>query len=86
MTDYAMVLARRHSGREWTLDGDNYDGLTMLDGGSKPSQKSLDDLWPEVQLEIETEAAAKVSARESALNKLAALGLTEAEITAIIGA
>jgi len=85
MTDYAAVLTRRHAGREWTLDGDDYAGLTMLDGGDKPTKKSLDDAWLEVQAEIAAEAAAKVATRASALAKLADLGLTEAEVAAILG-
>jgi hypothetical protein len=85
MTDYALVLSRRHAGREWKLEGDDYAGLTMLDDGDKPTKKSLDDAWPEVQAEIAAEAAAKAAARESALSKLAALGLTDEEISALIG-
>lgn len=86
MTDYAAVMTRRHSGREWTLAGDNYEGLTMLDGGSKPTKKSLDDAWPDVQQEIVAEREAKLAARTAALAKLAALGLTDAEIAALTGA
>jgi hypothetical protein len=85
MTDYVAVLRYRHKGREWKLEGDEYEGLTMLDGGPKPSKKSLDDAWPEVQAEIAAEAAARAAARESALSKLAALGLTDAEIAALVG-
>ena len=85
MTDYAAVLTRRHAGREWKLEGDEYDGLTMLDDGPKPSKKSLDDAWPEVQAEIKNEISAKESAHKSAVAKLAALGLTQDEITALLG-
>jgi hypothetical protein len=85
MTDYAAVLTRRHKGREWKLEGDDYAGLTILDDGVKPSKKLLDDAWPEVQAEIAADAAAKVAARASALAKLADLGLTEAEVAAILG-
>jgi hypothetical protein len=85
MTDYATVLTRRHSDRQWKLEGDDYAGLTMLDDGTKPSKKSLDDAWPEVQAEIAAEAAAKTAARESALTKLADLGLTDDEIAALVG-
>jgi hypothetical protein len=85
MTDYATVLSRRHAGRKWTLDGDDYEGLTMLDGGSKPTQKELDDSWPEVQAEIAADATAKAAARVSALAKLADLGLTDDEIAALVG-
>jgi len=86
MTDYATVLTRRHAGRQWQLDGDDYDGLTMLDGGSKPSKASLDAAWPEVQAEVAAEIAAKSSAAASGRAKLAALGLTDAEIAALLGA
>ena len=41
MTDYSAVLTLRHAGREWVLDGDDYAGLVMLDGGDKPTKKSL---------------------------------------------
>ena len=86
MTDYATVLLRRHAGRQWTLDGDDYEGLTMLDGGSKPSKASLDAAWPAVAAEIAAEIDARVSAKVSARAKLAALGLTDAEIAALLGA
>jgi hypothetical protein len=85
MTDYATVLSRRHQGREWVLNGDDYAGLEMLDGGSKPTQKELDDAWADVQAEIAAEAAAKVATRASALAKLADLGLTDDEISALVG-
>jgi hypothetical protein len=85
MTDYAAVLSRRHVGRQWTLNKNDYEELTILDGGSKPSKKSLDDAWPSVQAEIAAERQAKIDAHSSALAKLAALGLTEAEITALLG-
>ena len=85
MTDYAAVLTHKHAGRQWSLNGDDYSGLVMLDGGNKPTQKELDDAWPDVQAEIAADAAAKVAARASALTKLADLGLTEAEVAAIVG-
>lgn len=85
MTDYALVLSRRHAGREWSLDANDYDSLTILDGGSKPTKKSLDDAWPEVQAEIAAEADAKVATRSSGLAKLKALGLTDAEIASLMG-
>ena len=85
MTDYAAVLSRRHAGREWSLNGDDYEQLVILDGGSKPSKKSLDDAWASVKAEIEAEQQAKIDSRASALAKLAALGLTDDEIAALLG-
>jgi hypothetical protein len=85
MTDYAAVLSRRHVGREWTINANDYDTLTMLDGGAKPSKTSLDAEWPAVAAEIAAAADAKIASRASALAKLAALGLTDDEISALVG-
>ena len=85
MIDYSAILLRRHSGREWSLNGGDYDQLVMLDGGDKPSKESLDSQWASIKTEIESEQQAKLDARVSALAKLAALGLTADEITALVG-
>lgn len=85
MTDYAAVLLRRHAGREWQLNGDDYDGLVMLDDGKKPTKKELDDAWPDVKTEIAAEHEARLNAALSARAKLKGLGLTEAEINALVG-
>jgi len=49
--DYAAVLQAVRPGAEWFLDGDDYEGLTWLDGSPKPSQAELDAAWPQVQYE-----------------------------------
>ena len=51
MTDYPAVLAAIRPGAAWTLDGDDYAGLTWLDDSPKPTKKTLDDAWPQVQYE-----------------------------------
>ena len=51
MTDYAATLMAIRPGSEWTLDGNDYDGLTWLDESPKPTRKTLDDAWPQVQYE-----------------------------------
>ena len=53
MTDYPAVLAAIRPGAAWTLDGDEYAGLTWLDDSPKPTKKTLDDAWPQVQYERE---------------------------------
>jgi hypothetical protein len=49
MTDYVAVLTAIRPGAQWTLDGDDYTGLTWLDDSPKPSQSELDAAWPQVQ-------------------------------------
>jgi hypothetical protein len=61
--DIAMILTRKYPGKEWTLDGDDYTGLTWLSDTPKPTKKALEALWPDVQAEIAAEAQAKVDAK-----------------------
>ena len=85
MTDYTAVLAANYPDALWTLDGDDYDGLTWLSDSPKPSQAELDDAWPAVQQAQADAVAAKEAAKQSAIDKLAALGLTVDEINAAFG-
>jgi hypothetical protein len=82
MTDYAIVLTRRYAGKQWTLDGDDYTGLTWLDDSAKPTKATLDGLWASVQTEIADEKTAKEVARTALLAKL---GITEAEAKLLLG-
>jgi len=82
MTDYAAVLSRRYAGKEWTLNGDDYTGLTWLSDGTKPTQAALDALWPEVQEEMLAEPAAKAAAKVALLTRL---GISADEAALLLG-
>jgi hypothetical protein len=49
MTGYAAVLRANYPDALWTLDGEDYDGLTWLSDSPKPTQAELDAAWPQVQ-------------------------------------
>ena len=83
--DIAIILTARYAGSEWTLDGNEYAGLIWLSDTTKPTKKSLEALWPDVQAEIVAEAQARVDAKASAIAKLEALGLTVDEVQAAFG-
>ncbi len=83
--DIAQVLSNRFPGAEWTLDGNDYTGLTWLSDTPKPSLKTLEGLWADVQAEIAAEAQSRVDAKASAVAKLQALGLTVEEVEAAFG-
>ena len=85
MIEYTTILVRRFANSEWTMNANDYDQLVWLSDSPKPSKAELDALWSEVQAEIEAERQARITARETALAKLAALGLSEAEIRALVG-
>lgn len=83
MIDYTAILSRKYVGSQWSLNGDNYEGLVWLSETDKPTKKELDDLWPEVQNEMQLEVEAKAQARASAEAKLIALGLTLDDLKAL---
>jgi hypothetical protein len=83
MIDYIAILSRRYADKEWTLNGNEYTGLTWISDSAKPSKKTLDDLWADVQAEIATEAATKAAARQAVLDRL---GLSAAEVQLLLGA
>ena len=85
ITTAAAVMSLR-PGVEWSMNGDDVEGIIWHTEGVDPLTTA------EVQAEIKRlekaaadEAAAKEAAKASALAKLQALGLTEAEAAAIAG-
>lgn len=76
MIDYTKILQYKYPNAEWTLNGDEYDGLTWLSDTPKPSKSILDGLWDEVQDLIQDEIQAKTSAKSALLDKL---GITDDE-------
>jgi hypothetical protein len=85
MTDYTAVLLANYAGAQWSLSGNDYATLVMHDNTPKPSQAELDAAWPAVQQAEADAKEAKQAARQSAVDKLAALGLTVDEISAAFG-
>ena len=79
----ALEYARPHE--EWILDGDDYAGLTWLSDTPKPTEQEITDAYLLAVAARDAEQATKDAARVSAVAKLAALGLNEAEVQAIIG-
>ena len=83
--DITVILNKRYPDAEWTLNGDNYSGLTWLSDTTKPTEAELEALWPDVQAEIAAEAQAVVDAKASAIAKLQELGLTVEEVRVAFG-
>lgn len=83
--DIAIILSSKYEGSEWNLNGDSYEGLTWLSNTPKPTQKQLEDFWPDVEAELQAQAQAKIDAKTSAISKLQALGLTVDEVEVAFG-
>jgi hypothetical protein len=85
MIDYSLILVTNFLDKEWSLNGDSYDGLQWHDISPKPTQAELDALWESTQATIAAQEKAAKDAKASALAKLTALGLTADEVKALIG-
>ena len=59
--------------------------IVIKDGAIKPTKQELEDRITQLQTEHEQKIAQQEANKQSALTKLSALGLTEAEIKSIIG-
>ena len=71
-----------------SMSGSDISALDTIiwENGTQPINKQdILDLIPECLAEIEAEAQSKIANKQSALNKLKALGLNDAEIKSIIG-
>ena len=79
--DIALILTRKYPGKAWTLDGEDYAGLTWLEDSPKPTKKQIEDLAPVVDAEIKAEEEAKATAKAAIL---ARIGLTEEEAKLIL--
>ena len=76
MIDYTKILNVKYAGSQWTLNGDNYEGLTWLSDTPKPTKKQLDNLWESVQKELQKNVQDKKLAKIALLKRL---GLTQEE-------
>jgi hypothetical protein len=77
MIDYAVILTRKYPTALWRLDGEEYSGLMWLDDSEKPQQKTLDDLWPTVQAEMQAEQESAQAATAAAIAHAKSLGFTD---------
>jgi len=85
MIDYAQILSTNYAGKQWALNGDSYEGLDWMDSSTKPTKAELDALWESTQTAQTAKKEAETLAKESALAKLTALGLTQDEVKALLG-
>ena len=82
MIDYTEILIR-HFNAQWTLNGDDYEGLTWLSDSPKPTKQELDALWPSVLSALQTEKEETEAKQKAALSKLAALGIDADDLKAL---
>jgi hypothetical protein len=76
MIDYTLILTTNYPDAQWTLNGDDYEGLTWLSDFEKPTKEELDSQWESALSQRDTEVKAKADAKAALLERL---GITEEE-------
>jgi hypothetical protein len=79
------AISKINPSAEASMSGEDINTLVWENGTQPINKQDILDLVPECLAEIEAEAQAKIDNKQSALNKLKALGLNDAEIKEIIG-
>jgi hypothetical protein len=67
--DIPTILTASYPGTQWSLNGDDYEGLEWLDDSPKPTLKALETAWPQVK--YDREYAAVERARQAAYQRTA---------------
>jgi hypothetical protein len=82
------AISKINPNAQASMSGDDIsavDTITWENGTQPINKQEILNLVPECLAEIEAEEQAKIDNKQSALNKLKALGLNDAEINAILG-
>ena len=83
--DIAKSIKSINPNANFIIKNEDINNIEWLNGTTPISKEEIEAMMPVVQQEIENKKAQEIANKQSALNKLKALGLTEAEIKAIIG-
>ena len=78
MTDIALTLTHSHPDAEWTLNGDDYAGLTWLSDTLKPTEQEITDAYPLAVKAVADKEKARLKALSDARAFALSLGFTDA--------
>jgi hypothetical protein len=81
----AKAIKKINSNAKFTVNAEDYNQITWLDGTTPISKKDIEAMIPTVEAEIEQEKQDAINKKASGKQKLLDLGLTEEEVKALIG-
>lgn len=83
----SLAVARLRPNAEFVIYNDNLEGLIFIkpETATKPTMSECEAAWAEIVAEKEAAEAKAIADKANALAKLAALGLTDDELKAVIG-
>lgn len=57
--DISLILSTNYPGSEWSLDGEEYAGLTWLSDSPKPTKAALEKAWAQVEYQAQLNAVSE---------------------------
>jgi len=78
MIDIAFTLTHSYPDAEWTIDGDDYTGLTWLSDTPKPTEQEITDAYPLAVESLAAKEKARLKAISEARDFALSLGFTPA--------
>jgi len=81
--DYTKCLGYLYPNVEWSITDNDFATLQWFSDTQKPTLQELQNVWEDVVASDEAEKQAKENAKSAAQAKLAALGLTADDLTAL---
>ena len=79
------VILKINPKADFSINENDVNQITWLNGTLPISKSEIETMMPIVEQEILNKKEQEIANKQSALTKLSALGLTEAEIKSIIG-
>lgn len=83
--DYGDALLSLRPGASWVVEDGDLDNIKWMSDEPQPTKKEIEEELERLIQEKNLELESRENAKESALAKLALLGLTEEEAKAVIG-
>ena len=85
MTDIIKAIQKINSSAEFTINADDINQITWLNGTTPISKSDIEAMIPTVETEIANAKANAIAKKASGKQKLLDLGLSEDEVKAMIG-
>ena len=79
-----QVLSMLCPNIEWTITGDDWDTIVWHNGEAPITKKQFQDGFAQFDAFVAEQENSKIAAKQSAMDKLTALGLTADEVAALI--
>jgi len=83
--DIAKSIKSINPNANFIIKNEDINNIEWLNGTTPISKEEIEAMMPIVQQEIENKKAQELANKQSAISKLKAIGLTDEEITSLIG-